>query len=133
MNTEEKRADYIEGLRAIADMLETHGDIPLPVASTFTTFFSGDDAPAQMAAIRRVIGGRWTKTATDSWFWLRKPFGPHEYDLTAARNIVCQRVVVGTEQVEEPDPEAPKVVVEKEIIEWRCSPLLDDEPASGAA
>lgn len=127
--TDNKRTDYIEGLRAIADMLETHPAVPLPVRQTFTTLFDGEGAPAEMATVRRVVGGKWTKTATDSWFWLRKTFGPHEYDLAANRNVVCERVIVGTERVEAPDPDAPKVLVEKEIIEWRCSPLLDDSTA----
>lgn len=127
---ENERTEWIEGLRAIADTFEAYPDLPLPVAATFTTFFFGEDAPTRMADVRRVIGGKWTKTATDDWFWLRKQFGPHELDLTAHRNLVCERVVVGVEQIEAPDPAAPKVLVEQEIVEWRCSPLLDEAVAS---
>ena len=40
------------------------------------------------------------------------------------REQVCTRRVVGTETVEVPDPDAPLVTVEREIVEWDCGPLL---------
>jgi hypothetical protein len=42
----------------------------------------------------------------------------------AQRDEVCTRRVVGTETVEVPDPAAPKVTVEREIVEWDCEPIL---------
>jgi hypothetical protein len=121
-----RRTDYVNGLRAIADMLDTHDDVPLPNAS-FNIFCTDVN---EIAAIRRDIGGQWVKEATDSWFWLRRAFGPHRFDLNTARDVVCERVVVGTKQVDIPDPAAPKITVDEEIVEWVCSPLLDDAPVS---
>ena len=37
------------------------------------------------------------------------------------RGEVCERVQVGTEVVEVPDPDAPKVRKEQPVYEWRCT------------
>jgi hypothetical protein len=42
----------------------------------------------------------------------------------ADRDEVCTRRVTGTETVEIPDPAAPTVTVEREIVEWDCRPIL---------
>jgi hypothetical protein len=123
------RSALIQGLRDLADALEQHPGIPEP-APVGVNIFLNDNATLQMAAIRRAIGGTWEKQATDQFFWIRKRFGPVSLEVNAYRDQVCTRVVVGTETVEVPDPAAPKVTVEREIVRWDCSPLLDDEQAS---
>lgn len=40
------------------------------------------------------------------------------------RNTVCEAVVVGSETVEVADPAAPKITVTRDVIEWRCEPVL---------
>lgn len=126
------RSALIQGLRDLADALEQHPGIPEP-APVSVNIFLDDDATVQMAAIRRAIGGTWEKEATDRFFWIRKRFGPVSLEVNAYREQVCTRVVVGTETVEVPDPAAPKVTVEREIVRWDCSPLLDDEPQQAAS
>lgn len=47
--------------------------------------------------------------------------------LYGERDAVCRRVVTGTRQVEEPDPELvktlPTVTRDEEIVEWICEPV----------
>ena len=132
MTTEEERQAWIQGLRDIADLIEGTPEIPLPCEANFDVWFYGEDAAAQMATVRRLIGGRFDKETTGdgSYLWLRRHFGPHTLDLSTPRETVCERVVLGTETVEIPDPQAPKVSVERDVVEWVCSPLLDSEQAA---
>lgn len=68
----------------------------------------------------------------DDWANVHVRFGPIDIEVYGKRAEVCERVVVGTEEVEEevPDPEVlatvPKVKVTKTVekVEWRCSPIL---------
>lgn len=47
----------------------------------------------------------------------------------AKREEVCTRRVVGTETVQVPDPDAPLVTVERELVEWDCEPILAEASA----
>lgn len=51
-------------------------------------------------------------------------FGPVKVRVWTARENVCSRRVVGTETVEVPDPDAPMVMIEREVYEWDCVPIL---------
>lgn len=136
---EQKRADYIAGLRLLADALERSPEVPLPYegASTDMTFhfLSGDDPKAAMAACARPLPTSFTKNADGKYFDLHGKLAGLRVNLTAFREEVCERIVTGTRQVEveEPDPEAlaavPKVTktVTVEDVEWRCHPILAAE------
>ncbi|HZV74557.1 MAG TPA: hypothetical protein VFF79_12640 [Conexibacter sp.] len=115
-------------LRAIADWLDAN-----PAAEPSSIAVYSDDArildfalDAQSLARRALsIGGRWAKGGTDDHFWLRQEILPGViYELCSHREAVCERVVVGTEMVTEPAPDAPMVEVEREIVEYRCPPSL---------
>lgn len=95
-----------------------------------------EDPPVEMARLARLLAqgapfGSVTKEFTDELAYVRRRFGTAAVEVYASRDLVCERVVVGTEEVEEYDPTAlatvPKVVVEREVVEWRCAPLLDTE------
>jgi hypothetical protein len=83
----------------------------------------------ELAQIARAIGGQWDKRVDGSWFWLAQEVVPGvTYELYINRNLVCERVVTGTETVTvtEPDPELvaglPTVTrtETREIVEWVC-------------
>lgn len=84
----------------------------------------------EMATVTRKLTagaalGEIRKVNDDGYARVFRRFGSHvELEVWAPRSAVCERVVVGTETVEIPDPDAPKVTVEREVVEWRCSPLL---------
>jgi hypothetical protein len=144
------REAYIDGLRQIADFLAAHPEVPLPYLdstahtggrhqSTLSIYLWDRDT---MATVARAMGQA-TKSTHESTrqFYLTRRFAGIDLVASVPRNEVCQRIVVGTSEVEveEPDPAAvaalPKVkrteVVEQ--VEWRCMPLLGDSTSGLSA
>jgi hypothetical protein len=133
------RAGYIAGLRKLADLLEQHDDLPLPYEGSsssggrrITFYYFGETAEAFKAAAR-MLPGPLTKEITDGalpTFTLTGAVAGVHFQATAHRDLVCERVVVGTDEVTEmvPDPavEVPLVPVTRvvEQVEWRCAPVL---------
>lgn len=129
------RAEYIAGLRALADALEAHPELELP--------YNGRDAGGscinvipefgrqreQLAAWARVLPGHKDKTPRDDYFDLTGAFHGLHIKVICKRDEVCERIVLGTREVTEkkPDPallaEIPLVTVThtEEIVEWRCT------------
>ena len=135
--TVDPRAAYTAGLRALADLLDAHPDLPLPVYGDLipmTLGFYTPDARERIAAAVRLFPGTKMKRADDDYFRIDVALHGLSVQLTALRHDVCERVVVGTTEVvvEEPDPDAvaalPKVMRTEvvEQVEWICSPLLSD-------
>jgi len=131
-----ERARYIDGLRTLAAVLEANPDIPLPLAGRVSSrmtmmFLSDATAREQMAAAARAFPCTWTKRVSgknEEFFDLRGTVGALNVALTALRDAVCERVVVGTTEVTEDEvvTEAVTRPVTKtvDVVEWRCSPLL---------
>lgn len=129
----DERTEYIAGLRAMADILEGHSEMPLPWPGqsenmTFEFYVTGDEnEKATTAAIIRAVGGRWSKNATDAFFTTATQLRGLHIRVVAHRDQVCERRVIGTETV------VKKVAtvfeereVEQDIIEWDCGPILAD-------
>lgn len=68
--------------------------------------------------------GEIRKTADDNYSKVSRFFGPVEVYVFTPRETVCERRQVGVETVELPDPDAPKITVERPVYEWECAPLL---------
>lgn len=144
------RAEYIAGLRQLADLLEQHPDaLPLPyqghwVPITFH-FLTGEDPKSALAAAVRALPIRLDKSGGDSYFDLTGSLHGLSIVLTAFRNEVCERVVTGTETVTKQvrDPEAaaqalasvPLVEITETVeqVQWICRPLMADKPTAGGA
>lgn len=140
------RAAYTAGLRALADILDAHPDLPLPwqggpyMAMTFH-FLHAQDPRAELAAARRALGIPMGKEPDENgYFNMDGTLHGLHVKLVAFRKDVCERVVTGTREVEveEPDPNAvaalPKVTRTEVIedVEWVCHPILaGEEPAGG--
>ncbi len=131
-----ERHEYIKGLRDLADFLEQHPDFPsLPLdGGSALTIMSYTLTREQLASMPRTLGGRWDKDADDTYYHLRRRFGPHQVQLYTSRGDVCERVQVGTRTVQQPAPDAPPVPmvdVEVPVYEWRCpDSLLADVPVT---
>ena len=71
------RTDAAAILRAVADLIETHPDIPLP-GSDISFFVRGDDAPATMAAIAAALPCQWRAgfSRGGQYEWLDLSTGP---------------------------------------------------------
>jgi hypothetical protein len=137
------RTAYVAGLRALADLLDAHPDVPLPTTGGGTAavdwllFGAADlELDAQKAVAARIVQVlprpvRKRDTA-DLYRFSAELHGLH-VEVIVDRPAVCERVVTGTKTVtrEVPDPAAPKVTVTEEVetAEWVCRPLLAEMTA----
>lgn len=139
------RVEYIAGLRALADLLETKPDLPLPdthevywhLFSGHTTALEHIDLPAQKAEAARIVrllGGTVDKWETGDLYRFRRHLHGWAAEVVVDRPAVCERVVVSAEVVTKqvPDPNAPLVEVRETVeqVEWRCKPLLAEDEAA---
>ncbi len=133
---EQRAADLVAGLRALADECEARPALGTLLAAewmtySFSRFFAEE---AEFADAVRALGGRREKDAIGSYLEVSRWFGDFlKVDFNIARQKVCDAVEVGRESVEVPDPNAPKVTVDRPIIEWRCRPILDADGQSAVA
>lgn len=128
---QDNRADYTDGLRQLADLLDENPDVPLPYQGTRESMpiaiFCFEDAKAVLAKLARRLHGV-SKEPDGEYYDLAGRLAGLEIRVTARRSDVCEKVVIGTETVTEmvPDPDAPLVEVTREVeqVEWICSPIL---------
>lgn len=111
------------GLRRLADLVEQHPDVFRYVHPAVNVFA---DTPEAARALRRQLGGgTWRKEHLATWFALNLDLGGGVLlTINIDRAKVCERVKVGTETVQVPDPAAPTVTVEQDVYEWRCGDAL---------
>jgi len=134
-----KTMDEIEavrrGLDAFAAWAAAHPD--LPMHSSRTTWIVADhrmENPDHAEIVRAIADGapigdvrKIPSDINGGTMFIERHFGGGvSVQHQAPRAEVCERVVVGTETVEVPDPAAPMVEVERDVVEWRCAPLLNE-------
>lgn len=119
----------IAGLRELADFIEDNPEFAELADTTLNLYVANwyEDADRQFADLARKLGGHRTKSANERYLHVTRMFGPLEVSVFTNREVVCERVVVGTETVEVPDPNAAKVTVEREIVEWECKSILNGD------
>lgn len=133
-------------LRAIAELIDAHPDLPLPyviihghraheadLAWNLHIFADdGADQKSQATAIIQALGGKWDK----DFDWdddinradFKQTRDGFDMRVTVHRDAVCERVVVGEEVVTVKAVEAvPERTETREVVEWRCAPLLAAE------
>jgi hypothetical protein len=104
---------FCEKLRRLADLYERIGDFPQP---SILTLFLNDE---QLSDYLRDIGS-FKKEYSDSYCYI-KPVGLEGvFEILVNRSAVCERVVVGEEEI----PERTIPAHKKEIVEWKCRPML---------
>ncbi|WP_028924226.1 hypothetical protein [Pseudonocardia acaciae] len=124
-------AEVADAFRRLADLVD---DVELPAVCLYFCLWC-PDTRAELAALARAAlrrGARVDKEpAGEQVFRLVLRIGPLSVGALAARDAVCERVVVATREVTElvPDPEAPAPpMVERtrteELVEWVCPPIL---------
>lgn len=127
-------ADYVAGLRELADFYEANPTMPLPYHGThapLNIWSLGDEPREALAAIARMMG-RAEKSTDEHFFKVARSFGPIRLEAGAYHEEVCERVVTGVDvdEYDEYDEAAyeaavadvPKVTrrVEREVVEWQC-------------
>lgn len=127
-----EREDYCRGLEQLAAWLREHPEVPLPLTGSSGTHAvkiampgQGEDEAAALAAFARALPGRADKSFSDSGLiYVSGRVGGLSVEAYAWRESVCERVVIGTETVEVPDPDAPKITQTVDKVEWRCGSLF---------
>lgn len=109
----------IKALRELADYLEERPAVPTPSIGTIYAFPDPDTHP--VAEVARAMGG-FAKSHGGSFLNLVKDFGAFTLEVAYRSEGVCERVVVGTEDV----PEKTVPAHTKEIVEWKCPESLLD-------
>lgn len=111
--------NFTTGLRALADFLDDHPEIPCPPQHVVNIWLPTKTAKDQLATIAR--RGAWTKHYVSEYFYLGHSFaGNIALEVNAHREAICERIVTGVQEL----PAQPARTIE--IVEWRCSddPLL---------
>jgi hypothetical protein len=127
-----KHEMFVRDLRAIASWVEKHPELGAPYLQRIDYWPDKGDMRKFVSA----FGKSEKVVLADAYFILRKHFGDIRLEATWAREQVCERVVVGQEQVEEEvvvsqTKELRKVTKEK--IEWRCHPVLEPKEINDGA
>jgi hypothetical protein len=125
------REAQLNDVISIVNWLKCNPEIPLPMALSGTLQIFAWDSKEEAAQMARAMGS-FEKSFDANWFRITKSFGSLKLQGLFTRSNVCERIVVGTKEVEteEADPVAvaaiPKVKVRKtvEIVEWVCSDSL---------
>lgn len=152
-DTSTERAEFTAGLRAMADWFDQHPELNLPYEASSNHHAGGvrfsigiqeefdyedddfvDDLPGRFAEAVKALGGARKKDATDGYMRVTRKFGPGvNVEIWAARDKVCEAVVVGKKKVEVQQIVRPvetiTVVEEQDVIEWRCAPVLSEATA----
>lgn len=139
------RAGFTTGLRALADWIDQHPELDIPMevehgwaGGRYTIGVLGydpvskrirEDIPGDFAAAVRALGGHRHKQADEDTMRVCRDFGPGvSLEIWTGRDDICEGVVVGTETVEVERIIQPavveKVTEERDVIEWRCAPLI---------
>jgi hypothetical protein len=122
----DSRDDIIQGLRELADWLALHPDVRVDHLGIGAHIYGATKENVVAAAL---ASGKFEKQFYGSMFEGSVTFaGGVRYELNSSREEVCTKIVVGHENVLVPDPDAPKIVKEREIVEWECIPILGQVP-----
>lgn len=107
-----RRVAMIAGLRALADFLDAHPQVPCGYGMSMNTFAS---SKAELAEIARTAP-KWRKSFSGEYAFLVQDFGGGvTYEVNINRETVCRKIVTGT-HVE------PERIVED--IVWECTDSL---------
>ena len=118
----ERRAATILTMRSLLDFLEVNPIIPLPDFDPVDAYIYDVSDIADIARAMKPV----KKSISRSIYILTHDFGNDvSLDVNFSRESVCERIVVGTEDV----PEEVTPAHTREIVEWVCpeSLLADDK------
>jgi hypothetical protein len=130
-------SEYANGLRAVADFIESHPEIKVPISDpSFSVFPSvGKDEVRDHAAKVVHALGRVEKEEFGDSIQLCALIGGFKYQVWYPRDQICEKVELGRKII----PATPRIVetVVKEAVEeheeivygWKCQPILGETPA----
>ena len=123
-----KPKEYAESLRLLADWFEQQPDdvpTPFPLISYYVWGFEVPFERQKDLALRIARSfGEADKDYVGDTFSISKNFGGIKLNYLFHRDVVCTARVVGTKQVEETLYVKTGRMIEENIVEWDCHPLL---------
>lgn len=119
-------------LHNLADFVEIHHEVlpeDLTVSAISYLYSFGDASVPQVCAdtMKAALkhGAEIKKEYETSTFYLKMKFGHIQYKIMTMRNNVCDRKVIGTEEVEiKTAIDWEVTTTTKDVVEWDCHPLL---------
>ncbi|VXB34069.1 hypothetical protein [Nocardioides sp. AX2bis] len=153
MNDSTTTRTAADTLRAVAELIEAHPDLPVPFTSLYDHrpetadlhwylhLAHRDPANAgdKARAIITALGGTWSKdfNRTDDTARFTRRWNGLSLEVSVQREQVCTRRVVGTETVTIPARPAAAAVPERtetrDLVEWDCGSLLADQDQAVSA
>lgn len=122
VSEQEKRRLKIQGVREMLNFLEANENIELPFTDNLSVYSYNTKEEAKMLV--KALG-ECEKKYLDEVFWLCKQFGAVTLSFMFTRGSVCNRIVVGTEEIPETIiPETIRPAYTKEIVKYECEPIL---------
>ena len=134
--TEAVKVPFHESLRAIADLMEAHPDLPLPrLGDEFATFHYWGNDPQILLDWTKNIGGSFAKNDPKKGSYDRdyyvltgsKKLGGLTPKILAQRSAVCERVQTGTQKIVHARVAAVKAIPEytedRPVYSFDCVPL----------
>jgi len=139
MNDRPTSGELAAGLRALADFIDAHPDLPYPTYLRWPSVWcptSADEVAALIRAAKAAgipVEKRHSATQRNVAF----QFGAVKAEALVNKEEVCERVVVGQKVELVPDPtyippDVPLVEQVVDVTEWRCLPLLAPREAADA-
>lgn len=116
-----KHAEYIKGLRLLADHLEAHPDFPGRAWSP-DIYFRVNTKEALIAAAR-TLGSFKKKVLRDS-FYIIKKLGNIEVKVYTSRANVCTKIITGQRWEEGSPAEPAKEGKMVDVVQWDCPDTL---------
>lgn len=111
--TDQKRAARLQGMQELVYFLQANPEVPLPYFGSLNAFADDDKNVSEVARAMKPVD----KDTSNSYFTLTKTFNDNvKLSVNWARDAVCERIVIGTEEVAEYKVEAHT----RDIVEWVC-------------
>ena len=107
---------YAAALREIADWYDAYPDEAFTVSLSVANVEESKDAAERLARALSPC----QKIHSGDYFILTRDFAGVELRFIFYRATICERIVVGTEEI----PERIEPAHTREKIEWRCAPIF---------
>jgi hypothetical protein len=124
------RAEFISGIRSLADWMEQHPSMPTPSSMGVANIYAG--SRARLLELRHACGLKDKATFHDEYVGFRKTFSENvRLEVFCTKDKTCKRVQVGEKVI----PATPEMLVPgkpervEPVYEWKCpeSILMDDD------
>ena|ERR1700739_441849 len=120
-NSNSERLQFVEGLRRLADFYEARPEFPLPSETTMYVWMDDKSFEGSVRLVAQAMGKASKQIVGESFFTLVRQFGLVKLEALWTREKVCERVVVGTEEVEETVPVTYETrMVKRDKVVWHC-------------